>query len=594
MSQVDLVLLHAPSVYDFRKRAIMYGPISDLIPSSPVFEMYPLGFLTMTDFLEERGMEVRIVNLALRMMNSRDFDVPAFLAQLNPVAFGIDLHWLPSAHGALEVASLVKAAHPNTPVIFGGLSSTYFHRELIEYPQVDYVLRGDSTEPPLHELLTAIKAGQLPDKVPNLTWKVDGQVQVNPYSFRPETLDYVDLRPDRIGKMVMRYRDLPSVLPFNGWWQNPITAVFTAKGCAHKCVTCGSSSSACKVLGTRTEPVFRSPANLVKNMRDISSFSRGPIFLVGDLREAGEAHVHEVLRLLREANLKNEIVFELFDMPSPDMLPAIDRAVENWSLELSPESHDPAIRRIQDETPNDTNEEMERVIRQALALRCHRVDVFFMVGLSGQTRASVMESVRYSKHLFQGSDARLSCFISPMGPFLDPGSRGFEEPERYGYRQFARTLEEHRQRLVQPTWRHILSYETKWMDRDEIVTATYDAGEALNALKLRYGRINPAYGQAVARHIARSRDLREQLDRIEQGAEMSPMALRELQGEIYAYSVSTVCDKRELFWRRHAINFKPLGVWAMVWSYVCDLVERMVRRFKEGNSDSRSTMALPL
>ena len=589
MSQVDLVLLHAPSVYDFRQRAIMYGPISDLIPSSPVFEMYPLGFLTMTDYLEERGLEVRIVNLALRMINDRDFDVPTFLAKLNPVAFGLDLHWLPTAHGALEVARLIKAAHPNTPVIFGGLSSTYFHRELIEYPQVDYVLRGDSTEPPLYELLTAIKAGQPPDRVPNLTWKADGDVHVNSFTFRPETLDYVDLRPDRIGKMVMRYRDLQSVLPFNGWWQNPITAVFTAKGCAHECLTCGSSRSACATLGTRSRPVFRSPANLVKNIRDISSFSRGPIFLVGDLREAGDDHAHETLRLLREANVKNEIVFELFDMSPPDFLPAIDRAVENWSLELSPESHDPAIRRIQDETPNDTNAEMERVIRQALELRCHRVDVFFMIGLSGQTRDSVMESVRYSEHLFQQTDSRLSCFISPMGPFLDPGSRGFEDPERYGYRQFARTLEEHRQRLVQPTWRHILSYETRWMNRDEIVTATYDAGEALNAIKLKYGRINPSVGKAVAHHIARSRTLREQIDRLEHDDEPSPAAKQELRGEIYAYSVSTVCDKRELFWPRHAVNFKRLGILAMVWGYLRDLVRRLVRV-----QPARNTTARPL
>ena len=161
MSQVDLLLLHAPSVYDFRQQAIMYGPISDLIPSSPVFEMYPLGFLTMTNYLEERGLEVRIVNLALRMMNDRNLDVPDFLAKLNPKAFGIDLHWLPHAHGALEVAKLIKEIHPQTPIIFGGLSSTYFHRQLLEYPQVDYVLRGDSIEPPLYELLTTLDAGQL-------------------------------------------------------------------------------------------------------------------------------------------------------------------------------------------------------------------------------------------------------------------------------------------------------------------------------------------------------------------------------------------------------------------------------------------------
>jgi len=74
-ARTDLLLLHAPSVYDFRERAILYGPVSDMVPSSTVFEMYPLGFLTIASYLHDRGMQVRIVNLALRMMNSKRFDV---------------------------------------------------------------------------------------------------------------------------------------------------------------------------------------------------------------------------------------------------------------------------------------------------------------------------------------------------------------------------------------------------------------------------------------------------------------------------------------------------------------------------------------
>ena len=106
----DLLLLHAPSVYDFREHAILYGPGSDMVPSSTVFEMYPLGFLTIASYLHERGLDVRIVNLALRMMNDRRFDVPAFVARHRPKAVGIDLHWLPHAHGALEVAFAVGLA----------------------------------------------------------------------------------------------------------------------------------------------------------------------------------------------------------------------------------------------------------------------------------------------------------------------------------------------------------------------------------------------------------------------------------------------------------------------------------------------------
>ncbi|HEY0339241.1 MAG TPA: hypothetical protein VGC34_00425, partial [Steroidobacteraceae bacterium] len=180
---------------------------------------------------------------------------------------------------------------------------------------------------------------------------------------------------------------------------------------------------------------------------------------------------------------------------------------------------------------------------------------FFMIGLPLQTQESVMRTIDYCEHLFQPGDKRLSCFISPMGPFIDPGSRGFEDPERFGYRPFARTLEEHRQLLVQPTWERILNYETKWMTRKELVDATYDAGERLNELKLRYGRISRHRAGAVAAGIAHARELRARLD-AEPAEGLPTAASAELMGEITRFSVSTVCDKRELFWGRHVLNFK--------------------------------------
>jgi len=79
MSKQDLILIHAPSVYDFRKESMFYGPVSDLVPSTPVFEMYPFGFTTMAVQLHKAGYKVRIINLASMMLNDRDLDVEKFL-----------------------------------------------------------------------------------------------------------------------------------------------------------------------------------------------------------------------------------------------------------------------------------------------------------------------------------------------------------------------------------------------------------------------------------------------------------------------------------------------------------------------------------
>lgn len=568
---IDLLLLHAPSVYDFRQRSILYGPVSDVIPSSTVFEMYPMGFLTIASYLHDKGLRVRIVNLALRMMNNRKFDIAGFLAKLQPRAVGISLHWLPHAHGALEVARISKQVHPDVPVIMGGLSSTYYHRELIVYPQVDYVLRGDSTEPPLYGLLTALRSGASLEKIPNLTWKNDGKARVNPMTFVPDSLDYVDLRPDLMVQMVMRHRDLESVLPFNGWWQNPITAVFTVKGCANECVTCGSSKTTCKSLTLRQQPVFRSPASVVANMQAISKLIRGPILLVGDLLQAGRPYADAVLDALREADLHNEIVFEFFTVPPLDFVNKIDTCVTHWSVEISPDSHDHAIRRAQDGEPLYSNEELEAFLQEVLRLRCTRLDIFFMIGLPQQTYASVLDTIAYCEYLLKSADKRLSCFISPMGPFIDPGSRGFEDPERFGYKLFARTLEEHRQLLIQPTWESILNYETKWMTRRELVDATYDAAERLNDLKMQYGRLSRRRGRAVAKRIRAARKLRARMD-VSNDNSLDTAALKKLEGDISKFSISTVCDKRELFWQRHVINFHLDEIYKISRDYLSHLM----------------------
>jgi hypothetical protein len=54
------------------------------------------------------------------------------------------------------------------------------------------------------------------------------------------------------------------------------------------------------------------------------------------------------------------------------------------------------------------------------------------------------------KQYARDGENRVIPFISPLAPFVDPGSRAFEEPEKHGYKLFARTLEEHRRQLLAP------------------------------------------------------------------------------------------------------------------------------------------------
>ena len=156
MPKTDLILLHAPHVYDFRKIPQLYGPVSDLVLSTPVFEMYPVGFSSITEHLEKAGYRVRIVNIAWRMLKSAKFDVEDFIKKLEAPVVGIDLHWMVHAHGSIEIAKIVKKYHPSSRVIIGGFSASRFSSELMTYPAVDFVMRGVSTEEPMRLFLVAL------------------------------------------------------------------------------------------------------------------------------------------------------------------------------------------------------------------------------------------------------------------------------------------------------------------------------------------------------------------------------------------------------------------------------------------------------
>ena len=175
----DLILLHAPAIYDFRTHPVLLGPISDVIPSTPIFEMYPVGFSSIAEHLEKNGIRVRIINLAYHMLADRKFNVEKLITKLKPKAFGIDLHWLVHAQGSLEIAKICKKYHPEIPVIFGGYSATYFHDQLVQYSQVDFVLKGDSTEEPLLQLMRSIIEEKNFSQIPNLTWRKKAE-QSNP------------------------------------------------------------------------------------------------------------------------------------------------------------------------------------------------------------------------------------------------------------------------------------------------------------------------------------------------------------------------------------------------------------------------------
>lgn len=566
MQTLDMTYIHAPATYDFRERSIMYGPVSDMVPSTPIFEMYPLGLTTLCEYLERHGLRTRIYNLASMMLNKKNFDVEKNLAKLDSRLFGIDLHWMPHCHGSVEVAKILKRLHPGTPVSFGGLSSTIFHEDLIKYDCIDYVMRGDSTEEPMRMLVERISraarthtpVGDLSD-IPNLTWKdASGAIHINPLSWVPDTMDAISLDYSYPMKGVLRHHDMTSYLPMKGWLQYPVTASLTCRGCSRNCATCGGSAYAFKNHFGRRRVAWRDPALLIRDIENVQNHVWGPIFVLNDFLQAGEGYTRRFITGLK-GKVQNPIGFEFFGPPpgGDDFYTMLDENLPSWSVEISAESHDDDVRKAFGKGHYKMAELEETIVDALSHPNCERFDLYFMTGIPKQTAESVRETGAYVQHLYErvGYDPRLVVMTSPMAPFLDVGSIVFDNPEKYGYRLRARTFEEHRERMILPSWKHIMNYESAYMSVDEMVEATYDAALDINRIKGVNGIID---GGMAAGVDARIRQAREQMRRLDDvlynGVGRIDARMAALKEEFERLSENTMAEKSELNW---AFDVKP-------------------------------------
>lgn len=294
---------------------------------------------------------------------------------------------------------------------------------------------------------------------------------------------------------------------------------------------------------------MKSPEKLVEEMTIINEYFKAPLFLIGDLRQGGMKHAEEVLQRIKREGLDNTITYELFNAVPEDYMKKLGDSTESWTLELSPESHDDRIRQIMGKPY--TISEMENTIQLGMEYGCKKFDVYFMIGLSGQTSQSALESVEYCERLYNkfGRDSEIYTFIAPMAPFLDPGSIIYENPEKYGFTKLYNNLREHKTALYQPSWKLYLSYNTDWMTRDEIAETTYEAMIRMNELKANVGVTGKDHAALVSTGLNMARDIMHRIDAIIETTESDSdraIQYKQLRDEIEDAKKSTFQAKREL------------------------------------------------
>ena len=476
--KTDIAFIHPPSIYDFRKRNLKAGPISDVVPSTPVFEMYPMGFLSMLSYLVPKGYNARISNVASMMVMSDKFDPVKYLKSLDTEIYGIDLHWLPHVHGAISIARIIKEFNPDARVLLGGFSASYFSDDIMKtYPEIDYVLKGDFQEYSTMKLIDSVEKNIDLGTVPNLVYRDEMRhVKHNPNS-KENTVDNVFLNYKVLMSNAIKYHDVKGHLPYADWINNPESVTIIEHGCQFNCAFCGGSNFSYRNNFFPVSPVYRNPETIAKEIELAREILGAPIFVAGDINLAGEKFYGNLFREIKELKADIPILTEYFRPPQKDYLNELSRSFGEFSVEISPESSSENIRRINGR--EYSNESLEKSIADAKEAGCKKFDVYFTLGISGQGEKELKDDIEYATKLMKyekGSEMKVYSFISPLTPFIDPGSLIYEKPEKYGFHITARTIEEYYNLLDKgKSWVDFLNYYNDWMSAKDIERLTYQS-----------------------------------------------------------------------------------------------------------------------
>jgi len=498
MPNYDVVFIHPPAIYDFRKKVLFPGVMASSVEQAQLNKV-PIGMLSLAEYLDRHGYKVVVDNLCDRMVNAADFDAEKHVTGLSATIFAVGLHFQQHAQGALEIARMCKEKHPGSMVVLGGLMATRFHEEIIrKYPFVDFVIRAEA-EKPFLQLLRVLESNKNPAKVRNLTWrKENGEVMASPLAPASTGLDEFEYtRFDLLEPQT-------SVFPPDSV---PRWSLEVCRGCIYNCAICGGSAYTYRTYLGMAKPAFRSPYKIVQDIKELARKGVASVGLYQDPRMGGEKYWRELLTCLQKEKPGIErLSLDLLAPADEVFIREIAAISVPVTLHICPDSGCDAVRKRLGRPYS--SEQLLNTVRL-----CHKylipVTSFFSVGLAGESVDSVQETFELWEKLISleqilltrqrslGTGSELPLGGPIMGPIvLDPGSLAFDYPEKYGYKLLYKNLEQYVDALSLPSWHQWMNYETELLNKSEITELNFHAVAFTIAEREAYGLYSAAAAQA--------------------------------------------------------------------------------------------------
>jgi len=440
--------------------------------------MPPMGLLSLAAWMEKHGHRSDIHDCYA--FPGRDEWIFSYIKDRKPEYIGFSTT-TSSFLDAVRLAERAKEIHPGIRTVFGGVHMSGLRERLLrDYPIIDFGVVGEG-EQTLLELVES--DGQNPESIEGLVFRKNGEVVFT--GFRKKLID-LDTLPfpayEKLEGFPQSYK-----LPIFSYPKAPNTTVITSRGCPYTCSYCDRS------VFRRTYR-YNSPEYMLELITHLHKrFNIKHVNIYDDTFTLKRERVLKFCELKIKSGLK--MTFNCAartEQLDEEMLRMMKRA-GCWMISLGIETGDPdLLKRHRSYLPTakmDNPLENIRAMVHLIKKSGIRAKGLFMMGLPGETEASIDKSMEYvfSLPLDEFNLAKLTPFpgapiygdIREHGTFDEDWTqmnalnfmfipRGFtRERLEERYREFYRRYFTRPQILLKYTamiWKSPDSWKRFWMD----------------------------------------------------------------------------------------------------------------------------------
>ncbi len=457
----DAVFLHPPA-WVARQRL---SKLVNILTGKKRFNKYPImpmGVFSLASCLDAEGFQTKIINLGLEHCLNPSFNLEEKVRSIKATVYAIDLQWSIHSSGAIEVANLCKRHHPDSLVVLGGFTATWFDQEIIQnHTSVDVVVRGEAEES-MTRLVKNYVSGEDFSNVEGITYRQTSSLKRNPIGKPPSNLDRFDfIRPDLIDRWDQYLK--VNAIGYNE--QAPPTFWLPiARGCPYNCIHCGGSRESYYLATGRDKPILRSPGKIVGEIEKLVEKGVKAVNFSHDLQIDGKSYYSKLLREIRERRLDISAYTEIFQLPSQDFIEEYAKTFTYPCIAISPESASEEVRNFVGKLFSDA-----QLFKALDMLERSEIDtlLYFCVGLPGESHESFEVFKRLVRKILYNTKRAL--VIPPFPYTIDPNCLMAIHPEKFDVKLIFKTFEDYKMMSkTSGSWEKSIGHETSKLSRRDI------------------------------------------------------------------------------------------------------------------------------